>query len=88
MPAPLGMCPQGGADSGRRTCVQHPLHDRRLPQQPIEFDQHEFRQGHVVATVEPPNERGHRGVVGVVRHDEGEQDIRVEGDHPRLRAFG
>jgi hypothetical protein len=77
-----------GADGGRRTRVQHASHHCRLPQQPIELDQHELRQGHVVAPVELPNEIAYRSVVGMVRHDEGKQNVRVEGDHGRLRAFG
>ena len=35
--------------------------------------------------VEPANKIANRGVVGMVRDDQGEQHIRVEGDHARLR---
>ena len=51
-------------------------------------DQHEFRERHIVATVEAPKEVGNLGVVGMIRHDEGKQEVGVEADHARRRAFG
>ena len=83
-----GMLAEGGADGGRGTRIEDPAHDRGLPQQAVELDQCQLREGDIVSTVKRPDEVGHSGVIGVIRHDEGEQDVRVEGDHARRRAFG